>query len=327
MKRVIIFILLIAAGQNGFGQAKGERKFKLKGKPILTIFANYHAGLGRANGDAGFELDRSYIGYETDITERLSGKVVLDIGPTQAEGAELERVAYVKNAMLRWETDDFTLDFGLISTEQFKTQEKTWRHRYVMKSFQDEYGFGSSADMGILARYQPLDWLSVDATFLNGEGYKKLNADNKYRYGIGATVNPIKEVTLRGYFDNADKNVSEKGTRAQQTLSLFAGYHHKTFSVGAEFNKQYNTDFQKGHDQTGVSAYTVVKLGQRFQAFGRYDNLSSAGDWSDADTQCVVAGLEYAPVKQIKIAPNFRNQNPRSGKANSFIYLNIEFNI
>ena len=118
MKRLIIFILLVAAGQSGFGQAKEERKFKLKGKPILTIYANWHNGLGRANGDSGFELDRSYIGYEVDITEKLSGKVVLDIGPTNAEEAELERVAYVKNAMLSWKTGEFTLDFGLVSTTQ-----------------------------------------------------------------------------------------------------------------------------------------------------------------------------------------------------------------
>lgn len=327
MRRTIILCLLVAAAQSGFGQNETGKKFKLKGKPILTIYANYHAGLGRANGDSGFELDRSYIGYEAAITEGLSGKVVLDIGPTKAEGAELERVAYVKNAMLSWTTGGFTLDFGLISTEQFKEQERIWGHRYLMKSFQDEHGFGSSADMGVLARHRFTKWLAADATFINGEGYKKLNADNKYRYGIGVTVSPFEELILRGYFDNADKNISGEGTRAQQTLALLAGYKSEALAIGAEYNKQYNTDFRKGADQEGVSAYATVKLAPRFQAFARYDHLSSADDWSDADTQSVVAGVQFAPIKQLKIAPNFRNHNPRTGKSNSFIYLNIEFKL
>ena len=327
MKRLIIFILLVAAGQSGFGQAKEERKFKLKGKPILTIYANWHNGLGRANGDSGFELDRSYIGYEVDITEKLSGKVVLDIGPTNAEGAELERVAYMKNAMLSWKTGEFTLDFGLVSTTQFKEQEGVWGHRYLLKSFQDEYGFGSSADMGVIGRYRFADWLAADISLINGEGYKKLNSDNKYRYGIGVTLTPAKGLTVRGYFDNADKDVSGEGTKAQQTLSVFAGYRHAAFNLGAEYNKQYNTDFGEGLDQEGISVYSTVKLGGRFHAFGRYDNLWSANDWSDADTQDMTFGIEYSPLKQLKIAPNFRNQNPYSGKSNSFIYLNIEFKI
>ena len=327
MRRFIILLLLVATGQICAGQSEKKEKFKLKGKPILTIFANYHAGLGRANGTAGFALDRSYIGYEARVTERLSGKVVLDIGPTNVDGAALERVAYVKNAMLSWKTGDFTLDFGLVSTAQFKAQESVWGHRYLMKSFQDEHGFGSSADMGVLARYRVADWLEADATFINGEGYKKLNTDNKYRYGIGVTLTPVEGVTVRGYLDNADKNISGPGTKAQQTLAVLGGYESDRFTIGAEYNKQYNTDFREHQDREGFSVYSTARVSSRVHLFGRYDNHSSRKGWSDEDGQAMVFGVEYAPVKQLKIAPNFRNQNPGKGLAKSFIHINIEFKI
>ena len=240
MKRLIIFILLVAAGQSGFGQAKEERKFKLKGKPILTIYANWHNGLGRANGDSGFELDRSYIGYEVDITEKLSGKVVLDIGPTNAEGAELERVAYVKNAMLSWKTGEFTLDFGLVSTTQFKEQEGVWGHRYLLKSFQDEYGFGSSADMGVIGRYRFADWLAADLSLINGEGYKKLNSDNKYRYRVGGGHQgaadpvgvrriPARRLQPRGRVQQAIQHGFRRRLRPRGHLGLLDGETGRAF--------------------------------------------------------------------------------------------------
>ena len=70
-------------------------------------------------------------------------------------------------------------------------------------------GFGSSADMGVIGRYRFADWLAADISLINGEGYKKLNSDNKYRYGIGVTLTPAKGLTVRGYFDNADKDIYE----------------------------------------------------------------------------------------------------------------------
>lgn len=198
MKRILISVVLAAICLSSFGQKQEEKKkFQIKGQPIVTVFANYHAGIGNANKESGFALDRAYLGYQFSLTEKLSGKVVFDMGSTKVSGSDLERVAYIKNAMLSWKTGNFTLDFGLIGLEQFNVQEKFWGYRYIMKSFQDEYKFGSSADMGILGKYKFTKWLSADITISNGEGYKKLNGDNKYRYAVGATILPVKNLTLR----------------------------------------------------------------------------------------------------------------------------------
>lgn len=157
MKRILISVVLAAICLSSFGQKQEEKKkFQIKGQPIVTVFANYHAGIGNANKESGFALDRAYLGYQFSLTEKLSGKVVFDMGSTKVSGSDLERVAYIKNAMLSWKTGNFTLDFGLIGLEQFNVQEKFWGYRYIMKSFQDEYKFGSSADMGILGKYGSL---------------------------------------------------------------------------------------------------------------------------------------------------------------------------
>ena len=130
------------------------------------------------------------------MTEKLSGKVVFDMVPPKFQVPTSKEGVY-QECHVKLEAGNFTLDFGLIGLEQFNVQEKFWRYRYIMKSFQDEYKFGSSADMGILGKYKFTKWLSADITISNGEGYKKLNGDNKYRYAVGATILPVKNLTIR----------------------------------------------------------------------------------------------------------------------------------
>ena len=306
-------------------KTEDKKEFKLTGKPIVTIYANYSAGLGNANGQNCFALERSYLGYQFNVTKNLGGKVIFDIGPTKVPGSDLERVAYVKNAMLTWSPGNFTLDAGLIGLEQFNIQEKFWGYRYIWKSFQDEYKFNSSADMGITVKYKFNKYVSADASILNGEGYKKLNKDNNFRYGGGVTLTPIKPLILRAYFDRYDGD--GENAKAQQTLALFAGYEHKFFNIGLEYNKMWNSDFVEKQDKTGYSAYATVYLSKKFSIFGRYDDLTSKDHYFKDDERRSVVGLQYEPLRCLRISPNFQTVNPANGKASSFLFVNVEFKI
>lgn len=338
MKKFLLFALLTIVSVTVFGQepeAKSEEKkegkaeekteFKLTGKPIVTIYANYSAGLGHANGENGFALERSYLGYQFNVTKNLGGRVVFDVGPTKVPGADLERVAYVKNAMLTWKPGQFTLDFGLVKTEQFSLQEDFWGYRYIWKSLQDEYKFSSSADMGVIAKYRFNKFVSADVSFTNGEGYKKLNKDNNNRYGAGVTLTPMKALVLRAYYDSYGGDGEDAKT--QQTLSLFAGYKHKLFSLGLEYNKMWNSDFVDKQDKTGYSAYGTVNLNDKFSLFGRYDDLTSRDHYFKGDERRGIVGLQYQPIRYLRISPNFQTFNPSAGKASNYLFLNVEFKI
>lgn len=332
MKTILFFtaFTLISAAtfsQESKEEEKKEEKteFKLTGKPIVTIYANYSAGLGHANKESGFALERSYLGYQFEVTKDLGGRVVFDVGPTKVPGSDLERVAYVKNAYLSWTPGNFTLEGGLIKTSQFDIQEAFWSYRYIWKSFQDEYKFNSSADMGILAKYKFNKYVSADITFINGEGYKKLNKDNNNRYGAGITVTPIKPLVLRAYFDRYDGD--GENAKAQQSLALFAGYKHKWFSLGVEYNKLWNSDFVDKQDKTGYSAYATVYINKKFSVFGRYDDLTSRDHYFKGDERRSIVGLQYEPLRYLRISPNFQTVNPSVGKASNFLFLNVEFKI
>ena len=92
----------------------------------------------------------------------------MDIGKS-SNVSDYQRIAYIKNAQISWETGDWPFNGGLISTTQFNMGEKHWGYRYLYKSFQDQYKFGNSADLGVSATRKHANWLSLDAIVVNGE--------------------------------------------------------------------------------------------------------------------------------------------------------------
>ena len=100
MKSKLLLAIATLFSLGVFAQDNAKTEIKITGKPIVTIFTNYQAGLGHANDLSGFNLDRAYLGYDFKVTPDLGGKVVFDIGSSKVSGSDLERIAYVKHAML-----------------------------------------------------------------------------------------------------------------------------------------------------------------------------------------------------------------------------------
>ena len=201
-------------------QAQDTKVEEPKGKAIVQVFGNFHTGFGENSNDLGFELERSYLGYEYKLNKNLTVKGVMDIGKS-SDVSDYQRIAYIKNAMVSWKKGNFTLNGGLISTTQFNFQEKFWGYRYIMKSFQDQYKFGNSADLGLSASYKFAGWVSMDAIIVNGEGYKKIQKNCGLNYGLGATFTPVKGFQVRLYGGLNDSG--EKGKKGTVNMAGFMG--------------------------------------------------------------------------------------------------------
>ena len=120
-KNVILAGILACIGITA--QAQNTQREEPKGKAIVQVFGNFHTGFGAENDDRGFELERSYLGYEYKLDKNLTVKGVMDIGKS-SDVSDYHRMAYIKNAMVSWKTGNLTLNGGLISTTQFNFQEK-----------------------------------------------------------------------------------------------------------------------------------------------------------------------------------------------------------
>ena len=302
-------------------QAQHAKPEEPKGKAIVQVFGNLNAGFSGGDASVGFDLERSYIGYEYKLSQGLSVKGVMDIGKSN-DVSDYQRIAYIKNAMVSWKTGNLTLNGGLISTTQFNFQEKFWGYRYIMKSFQDMYKFGNSADLGISASYKFADWLSADAIIVNGEGYKKIQKGNGFNYGLGATLTPVKGFQIRLYGGFNDSG--ESGKAGVMNMAGFIGYKHENFTLGAEYNHMLNASGKVGNDQFGYSVFGSVSLPKNVSLYARFDDLYSKDNWNiSKDEQAAILGAQFKIGKYVKIAPNFRMNLPKAEGAENKYYAYV----
>ena len=296
-------------------QAQEVKQEEPKGKAIVQVFGNLNAGFSGGDASVGFDLERSYIGYEYKFGKGLSVKGVMDIGKSN-DVSDYQRIAYIKNAMVSWKTGNLTLNGGLISTTQFNFQEKFWGYRYIMKSFQDMYKFGNSADLGISASYKFADWISADAIIVNGEGYKKIQKGNGFNYGLGATLTPLKGLQIRLYGGFNDSG--ENGKAGVVNMAGFIGYKNENFTIGAEYNHMLNASGKQGNDQFGYSVFGSVNLPKNVSLYARFDDLYSTDNWNiTKDEQAAILGAQFKLGKYVKIAPNFRMNIPKADGADN----------
>lgn len=303
-----------------------KEKGKGKGKVILQSFANFNLQSKSGDTQLGFALDRTYLGYEYAFSNGIKLKGVIDFGKPSAID-DYNYVAYIKNAQISWTKGNFTINGGMISTTQFNMQEKFWGYRYIMKSYQDEYKFGSSADLGISASYNFTNWVSADAIIVNGEGYKKFQTNKGLLYGLGLTFTPFENFKIRlygGFNDASDSGKSDIGNYA-----AFVGYKNDNFSLAGEFNMIQNSGNKKDANKLGCSVYGTAKVHKMVNIYARYDFLTSNNKWNaDEDKSMVMAGLEIAPCKYVKIAPNFRMNIPETnGEIKYMGYISCYFGL
>jgi hypothetical protein len=299
------------------------------GKVSGKIYSNFNWGLNPENRSTAFEITRAYLGFERRINQYFSANVKLDIGSPDdlSEFSKLRRYAYFKNAGIQFTYGRLTANAGLFDMLQFKVQEKFWGYRYLYKSYIDEYKFGPSADIGISAKYDFSNWLSMDMTISNGEGYTTPQRDDTYKTGAGITLQPIRNLTLRGYYAILIHEIPEI------VFSGFAGYQAKDFRIGAEFILQKNYRFYEGHNRYGYSAYSTYVINQSWEIFARYDQLYSNVLLEDLipwnlpeDGSALVGGIQYTPDKNIHITLDYQDWIEYAGNGDNekSVYLHFE---
>lgn len=320
MKRKLVLTWFILICMTFIGMSQTTENVKPKGQSFAQIFSNFHSTYTDGESAPTFELSRLVLGYKYEFNQNFSALVCIDVG--NPKNGELEFTAYARNAYVRYANGPLKVDFGVITGNSFNLQENFWGFRYVQKSYQDLFKYSASRDLGIKASYKVNDWLMADALIVNGEGYKKVQKDSVMRYGVGATLYPVKKLIARAYYDIIDRE------ETQQTLALFTGYSFDKASVGFEYNQMSNTKFVKGNDQSGISTYGRVNAGDHFKIFARYDHRMSDNDWNLADDgDLYTLGFEYMPVKGVKFSPNFSGWNPKdpSQSFTSTVYFSCEF--
>lgn len=342
LRHVAIIIFLSFCIATAQCQNPVEKILFPSGKPILRVFSNFHYDLS-GNNQTAFEIQRAYLGYKYYFSHQFKGIVELDVCQENPQG---NYSAFLKIASLEWKPNKkFKLIGGMIPPRQFKSQEKLWGYRYLLKSFQDEYRFGPSADLGILVEYQLLDFVTFDIELLNGEGYKHIKTtDGDFKKAIGITIKPNSTLSIRLYADNMNNRTQGliiDSTKNQKTYGLFLAYNpFVRWRFGAEYNYQLQHLHISNHNLFGSSIYSTIVLNDQWEFFSRIDMLRSnnlAGTeegWNqESDGNGIWVGTQYCPIEGVKLALNYRIWiNKQAGEnlknvSQSFLYLNLEYKL
>ena len=265
---------------------------------------------------SGFYFQRQYFGYGGDISEKVSYKILFDVGRTEIgtvkyknEVGEFEEksedtrlVTYLKKAQINYKSSLGKFNFGLIGMNTYGVQEKNWGYRFLEKSAIDKYGFSATADIGVGFSRSLIENLNLSLQIVNGEGFKKPQGDKFQKIAFNATYGEGNLNKNDGH--NAGLVYTTERTDADPTTmtSLFGGYSGMGLRIGGEYDMQ-----TKGNVESKiVSVSANYNVRENIDIFARYDIYDSDNSVENNGENYLVTGIVLTCDGGISIAPNLR---------------------
>jgi hypothetical protein len=327
MKKTFLLIISILSLTNSFSQTP----VLPKGKAVTEIFTDFHYMINDTANTTGFGLNRAYFGYNYLPDGDFSGSVILNAGSPEdlAAGAKHRRYPFFREASIAYTKDKLKVSFGITTTRSLIFQQTFLGKRYVADNFEAKNGYSIVADLGVVVDYTINDFVKVDFTVMNGEGYSELQLNNSVKSSVGLNLVPFRNGVLRFYTDFDHPNM------VWQNLSIiFFGYKNERITFGAEAARKTNMDKINGHNGWGFSSTCAVTVADKTELFGRYDYTTSSVpadeslQWNKKnDGKFGVIGLQYTFNQYAQLALDYQGTfpyNPAAANSNG-IFLNAHF--
>ncbi|MDB3868560.1 hypothetical protein N9263_00695 [Candidatus Marinimicrobia bacterium] len=265
----------------------------------------------RENDASAFNFKRQYFNYAIQMSDDIKFKVVFDVGRTSNGTVEsciddeceehledTRLVLFLKKAQIDYNSNWGKASLGMIGTNTYGIQEKTWGYRFIDKSAMDKNKFVKTADLGIGLSKNIISNLNVGMQYLNGEGYKTPESNFIQQLSLNINygeMNLSKNSGLNlGMVYSTD--LTEDSSRVT-LFSIYTGFSIKKIRFGAEFDIS--------DDKELTSIYLNYSLSRKIDLFSRYDVLSED---SEKD-QYIISGLVFDCENGLLISPNIRKSN------------------
>ena len=324
MKTLILSLILVVFASLTFSQAKrDDKKAAPQSAPSQKsnegviwgqTFADY-AYAAQSNDPAqkganAFVFRRIYLGYDQDISEHFSTRVLLsaDNGDTAKSGA-MDFTA--QEIYLEWKNllPLSSMYFGLSATPSIGLAEKLWGYRSLEKVILDRNGLVAIDDMGIgVGGKLAQDGSSGYAVLIaNGQGVKLENDKLKKIYGE-CYGTPMKNSIGELYAD------FENGANAESkfTGKVLLGYQVPSVSAGVE---GFYRTVHNGAVNIVPVADSALAGGSAYASFQIVENVRGVlrGDYFDANASqktigvrefFSLLGVDYSPLQDVHVIPN-----------------------
>ena len=298
MKKILITVSIIS-----FMFAEG----KISGVTYFDFSAS--------DTESSFNLNRQYFGYSAEASDKVSYKILFDVGRTNLgttldkEGNEINEdtrlVAFLKKAQVNYKSSFGKFNFGVIGMNTYGVQESNWGYRFIEKSALDKYKFSGTADIGVGFSRSLIDNLNFSLLFVNGEGYKKPQMDEHHKIAFNATYGESKLNKNDGYNTGFVYTTESSDTDPTTVVSVFGGFAGMGFRLGGEYDI-----LTKGSEESNiisVSANYTVK--DNIDIFARYDMVDDNDEIIKNGKNYLISGLVLTCEGGISIVPNLRILN------------------
>ncbi|GEM_PF-908424 len=324
MKPLLIVFVVIFCTTPLYSQAKRDDKKSVSqslapaksNEGVLwgQAFADYlykaQATNASEKGTNGFEFRRIYLGYDQDISEQFTARVLIQANNEDtARSGAMDFTA--QEVYLEWKNlvPLSSIYFGVSATPSIAIAEKIWGYRSLEKVILDRNGLVAIDDMGIGIKGKCAADGSVGYALMaaNGQGVRLENDKLKKIYGE-FYFTPMKNGVAEVYSD------FENNLDAQWKLTgkALLGYQVPSVSAGVEgfyrtiHNGVLNSLSPVDSNLAGGSAYTSFQFAENLRGVLR-------GDYFDADVSertvgvreiLTVAGVDYSPAQDVHVIPN-----------------------
>ena len=252
---------------------------------------------------SAFNFERQYFGYSGDISDKVSYKILFDVGRTNKnDGEDTRLVTYLKKAQVNYKSSLGKVNFGLIGMNTYAVQESNWGYRFIEKSTIDKNGFSSTADLGVGFSKSIIDNLNLSLQFINGEGFKKPQGDKYHKIAFNATYGESNLIKNDGYNAGVVYTTEQTDTDPITMTSIFGGFAGMGLRLGGEYDMLTKDSFKS--NIISVSANYAVR--DKIDIFARYDMIDDNDDTNKNVKNYLVTGIVLTCDGGISVAPNVR---------------------
>ena len=253
-----------------------------------------------------FSVDRAYFQYTDEISDELFFKLRYDVGRDSDEEGDTKLSSYLKNAYVDWKIDDLgKLSMGLLSTNSYSVQEKTWGYRFISKSTVDKYKFTDTADFGV-GFSRSIGSFNLNFQLLNGEGYKNPDSDEKVKsyFRLLYGESNLSKNDGHNYGLVISTLEGDDGEQDNESLfGVFTGWSKDKLRLGFEYYtyESWNTNMLETELLTSVNANYSVN--ENLDIFMRHEMYEVDGVINSDTAETLIGGV-WNPTKGLYIAPN-----------------------
>ncbi|MCX6152466.1 MAG: hypothetical protein NTX22_18215 [Ignavibacteriales bacterium] len=273
---------------------------------------------------SGFQFRRIYITTDYNIAENFETRFRLEADQGAGSLTAGGKIGVmVKDAYLKWKGifSGSDMIFGISPTPAFDVSEGAFQYRAIEKTIMDLFSIVPSRDFGVDLKGKLTESGSVNYWFKIANNSGNAPETDKYkRFYAQFQLKPVEGFIATFYGDFAskanklDKFDNQTKSNDQVVGAVFLNYKNKdNFSIGAEsFYRSIQNNFSKTSTQAlqnqnsfGVSFWAWASLSEKFRVVGRFDNYDPNSDNSNDAVLLLLAGIDFRPVKNVSIIPNF----------------------